>query len=382
MPCMNVGQARSRFFLWTEYNKPTDEYLFDDRVQYAHWQLEKGESSENTHYQGFLHMKLPSRPLTVKSMYFSSSAHIEVVRKVSAAAKYCRKLKTRVRGPWTFGTPTSINIAVKNVAAGSATEYKYDPECEANKNAEADLTYIETLIADGLTLKDIMIKHNVLYKKYKAEIETLVKCTKDVHYSGKYEEPRKVFFFSGSPGTGKSTIVDCIATLSGRRAYLYEGDWWPSYDGQEILFIDECVKGTISFTFLNTIIDRRRNVVQVKGGHVCIKNITHIFIASNYSFENIFRKTDSSVVDALRRRVNLFVTFKLDEESNKVTVTLERYSPATRKLMLRGDIIYYLHHNTYEEGRACAEVVCKEKFIDAEELSDLFAPDNSSASVN
>lgn len=363
--------GRGRFFLWTDYSHETDDYSFDINVQYAVWQLEKGEKAGRDHYQGFLHLKGAQRLSLVKSRYFSNSTHLELVKKAAAAAKYCKKLKTRVRGPWTFGSPSHGSLRVNKAEAPSA--YVYDPECEHNKRAKVDLLYVEKIINEGKGLDYIMLEHNILYKKYKSEISLMLeKAAKEKPAASHGGRPCTVSFFTGAPGSGKSTVVDCLSSLRGMTPYLYEGQWWASYRGERILFIDECVKGTLSFTMLNTLIDKRLNTAQVKGGHVDITNIQEVFIVSNYEFEDIFRKSDSGVVDALRRRINLFAKFELNRDSSEVTISFERYNTSTRKLMASGIITYNIAHNTPEEGRQLAEANCQENILNSEMLSDLF----------
>ncbi|KAM0681795.1 hypothetical protein GINT2_000312 [Glugoides intestinalis] len=328
-----ITPKRSRYFIWTEHITNKKEYSLNDQVQYAVWQLEKGEKSGKLHYQGFLQLKTPKSLHAVKSTYFSGSAHLEIVKKKNAAIRYCQKLKTRVEGPWEFGE--NNNEFVFNYNKTAPSSYK-----DSTAKAKADIEFLLGLINSGAGMFDIMKDHNSLYKKYNREINFMMKENEkknleDKLNSRKKVAPCRVAFLTGTPGSGKSSTVDAIAHAMGMGVYTYEGQWWPSYNKEAVLFIDECVKGSISFTTLNKIIHRRQITAPIKGGHVEISPIDYIFIASNYEFKDLFRKQDSKIIRAVHRRIDLFCTFFLDRNNNIVTLSYERFCKHTGQSMYK-----------------------------------------------
>jgi hypothetical protein len=381
-----LGNVREKgtFWLWTTYEVTedvSDVYKFDNRVEFAQWQLEKGNKSNRLHHQGFIKFKIPTYRRSIMDV-FPPKTHIERVNKVAAAEAYTRKCKTRVAGPWTYGIrPLSKSkktdvtvIADKQSVTGPSA---FDPESKSNLQAKADLDLVRKYIVErNLSLMDFMMNYNVLYKKYKCEIKEMIsnRALFDDKGSTNSSIPRKpctVFLFTGDPGTGKSTIVETINQLRNRSLYAYEGNWWQSYGKQESIFIDELVKGKISFTDLNCLIDKRLTTAEAKNSH---RNLVfdEVFLASNYEFEDLFMKKDAGIVDAVRRRITVFGSFRLNKETKVVSVTLTRFNTETRTWLCTHAVQYNLNHKTFEEGRILAKRFVETAFLNNEAFKDLF----------
>jgi hypothetical protein len=380
--------SRFRYYLWTDYHKSQEDnlYAFDDHVQYAVWQQEEGRIANRLHYQGFLQLKEGSFLKTIKDKYFNSTTHLEAVKKIAAAKKYCSKLKTRVAGPWTFGTDL-YNILNKSKKIESKPKKVVDVEEIAsdeskiktanidkhNEESKIDLQHLEALINAGETEYTIMMNSHYYYKKYKNEMKVLLKEYENhlntLAYSSELKEKAKLVFMTGDPGTGKSTIVDCLASMRGIEMYVYEGPWWPSYVGQPILFIDECAKGSVSFTALNMKVDRRQLTVPVKGSSKLLA-VNEIYIATNYTFDQLFRTQDGPVKGAVERRIDVFMHFtKVEKE---VTVHIKKFNTTTRELTYEGYSKYMLDHKSEEEGRSNCELFVNQHFLGEGPLADKF----------
>jgi len=97
-------QARSWCFT---VNNPVGEppYLeFGSDVEFAVWQLERGEECHTPHLQGFLLPVKRLRMSSVKSLSGLASAHLEPARgTVEQNEEYCSKSVGRVAGPFTHG---------------------------------------------------------------------------------------------------------------------------------------------------------------------------------------------------------------------------------------------------------------------------------------
>lgn len=370
------SRSRSTCWLWTKYDNLDIEYTFNDEVQYAVWQLEKGQKSERLHHQGFIQLKERKDFRYVKNKWFDSRTHIEAVKSKIAASKYCSKLKTRIEGPWTFGTAlTNIPVHTSKQDLTTTDVPSYDKNSKANLQAKSELQIIQNEINNGADLKYIIMEHNTLYKKYKSEISVLFdefEKSKKIKTNNNNTEPAKLYFFSGEPGTGKSTLISLLNAHRNRDVYVYEGNWWTSYSNQKTLFIDECAKGTVSFSKLNMICDKRLLTAEIKGSVVDISNISEVYIASNYKFEDLFYKKDALIVDAVRRRVSLFAHFRKDINSEEVICEFEKFNTNSRKLICSGVIKYNINHDTRTEGLEKAKELCNKSFLDCEELKDLF----------
>jgi len=102
----NTKTARCRSRCWfLTYNNPTDEHSFIQTLEFAGvekfcFQLEKG--TEGTlHFQGIIYFENARDFTSVKQI--SPKIHWEICKSIRKAIKYCCKIDTRVKGPWTKG---------------------------------------------------------------------------------------------------------------------------------------------------------------------------------------------------------------------------------------------------------------------------------------
>ncbi|AHC72219.1 satellite replication initiator protein 1 [Faba bean necrotic stunt alphasatellite 1] len=73
---------------------------FDERVQYAVWQHERGT---HDHIQGVIQLKKKARFSTVKEI-IGGNPHVEKMKgTIEEASAYVQKEETRVAGPWSYG---------------------------------------------------------------------------------------------------------------------------------------------------------------------------------------------------------------------------------------------------------------------------------------
>lgn len=83
-------------------------------IKYYIFQLEKCPTTGSYHYDGFLHFSKPKRFQTVVNYFikktpgystFYKHPNVEIVRSLKAKMNYSSKEKSRVHGPFEWGTP-------------------------------------------------------------------------------------------------------------------------------------------------------------------------------------------------------------------------------------------------------------------------------------
>ncbi len=102
-----------------------------------------------------------------------------------------------------------------------------------------------------------------------------------------WEEPRDWKMYTvwayGAPEIGKSraALADALAIYSRHEIYIKSdrGKWWPGYDGQPAVIIDDLREDWFSFTYLLALLDRYEFRVEPKYGHRQFR-AHHVWITS------------------------------------------------------------------------------------------------------
>jgi len=204
---MSSGRTiKSRNWLLTVNNPADNELLFSDRVQYATWQLEKGEEG-TPHLQLYIQFKQNSSLGQVKKEVPRS--HCEIAKHPVKARMYCRKADTRVAGPWEFGKFTG--------GQGRRTDWDaLKEDCKSNK-----------------PITEIVETHFQLYCQYTRGIEKARRhlCVK------KRDWKMEVIAIFGPSRVGKTTY----AKNKWKDAYWKTQDkWWDGYNGEKVTRAAAC----------------------------------------------------------------------------------------------------------------------------------------------
>lgn len=352
------------FILFTDWTKSSNSYEFDDLVQFAVWQREKGEKSDKTHLQGFLQLKKKMKVSLIKRRYFCKVTHIEICKKVGASKAYCSKLKTRVEGPWHFGKESSVRFNIKS---------EVNTSDDIKSKMRSEINILDDLVQNGISELDIIKLEPLLAKKYRYELKLMIKDHQFKLKKKQSSVPIKqcnLFLFSGDAGTGKSTIVEYLCQLRNRKLYQYEGNWWFSYSGESTLFIDEFNSSTMPFTYLNKLVNRKEAYVPIKGSQLELE-VDEIFIATNYTIDQLFTKRTMAAKSAFCRRLALHAHFtRVDDITTQIDFI--KYNVMTYKKVAEGSIRYYREGETFEERQANAIETVKRVFLSDNVLSDLF----------
>lgn len=92
---------RSFFFTINNFTTNDENNFRNMKYSYIVYQIEKGENKETEHLQGLIWHKNQIKWSTLKRRF--PTAHIELTKIIPKAITYCKKDKTRVRGPYEIG---------------------------------------------------------------------------------------------------------------------------------------------------------------------------------------------------------------------------------------------------------------------------------------
>jgi len=256
---------------------------------YVKFQLEKGEEGTE-HFQGVMRFTFKHRLAGCKKTL--SRAHWEVVKNVAAAVNYAGKDDTRVpgdnSGPFEFG--------VNDIKQGKRN----------------DLEDVHTAIKDGTTYDELCDNFFGTVAKYPKFLLEQVQ-----RHAPRRDMKTAVILLWGDAGTGKTGSAHATMKALGEKLYLVpysnNGLWFPGYNGQDAVDFDDFKGQVVGGQFLQ-LLDMYDTQVEVKGGHVRF-NPKVIFITSNTDYDTWY---DNSKVshDAIRRRIDLSLNFKITFESS------------------------------------------------------------------
>lgn len=239
-------------------NNPTDvddpsEWIDGETVQYAKWQLERGESG-TLHWQGHVVLKTKQRLSGVKRL-LHSTAHWEIRRgTLDQADDYCSKEETRVEGPYDFGDRPA-----------------------SGRGGRSDLLEVKRMLDAGKRELEVAESHFGQWCRYHKAFKL---------YAGMKMPVRSWVTFTtvywGDPGVGKTRrIVEeagsdntyWLPKPNGTRVF------WDGYEGQENVVIDEFF-GWMPRDLMCRLCDRYPFRVETKGGSVPF-TAKKIWITSN-----------------------------------------------------------------------------------------------------
>lgn len=229
---MPKAPTRVRAWLFTLNNPKVDEDPRKWGASYVVWQKEKGDEG-TIHYQGYCYFKVAKTLAGVKKV--NARAHWEVRKGSHSQAKaYCSKQETREEGPWEEGV-------------------------EPSQGARSDLSGIKEKLDTGATLAEVASQDFSTWAKYRGAFR---------EYKMLVTKPRNfksvVYVVCGETGVGKSRWA---ADKWPNAYWKSHGQWWDSYDGQEVVIIDEFY-GWLTYSFMLRLLDRYPLLVEVKGGSV------------------------------------------------------------------------------------------------------------------
>ncbi len=216
---------------------PADTPTAWDHVKYCVWQKEKGETTSTQHLQGFV---VFTKKHTLRSLKkLNAQVHWEMMKgTVKQNETYCTKEDTRMEGPWTLG---------EMQGSGRRT----------------DLEEIRLAVKRGDSTAQIADEHFGTWCRNYRAIEVYRNLISTLR-----SKDTVAWSFWGDQGTGKTTRAIKTAIMYGSYYVKSPGRWWPRYEGQTTVVIDD-YKGTMPAGELCRIVGNSYPYqVETKGGHV------------------------------------------------------------------------------------------------------------------
>lgn len=255
----------------------------DGHVQYAIFQLERGEEKGTEHYQGYVQTTNKKAFAWIKK-HISSKAHWSKCRgSPEDNIRYCSKEETRVAGPWTVGKSKG--------GQGTRTDYE--------RVRQTVLKHKDFNVDAINELHDVA--PNVLYSNTKNIRELLY-----MHHPEEERGPVEIITLIGPSSIGKTKLIQENCTYydstGARRSCGYqpyqgaEGNFWfCGYNGQTDLVFDDFRAGSLKLQEFLKIFDRDGHALRLptKGSSVPAR-YTRIWISSNMTPDNWFHDMSRS----------------------------------------------------------------------------------------
>lgn len=273
----------------------------------ADWvfQLERGlqgGAQGYLHYQGVLLLSR-SKPrrrqevVRVLKAHGIPDAHLEKVRRVDAATRYCSKSETRQSGPWWSSENFHESSVQKAKASGSG--------------AVGDRMLLADAVDSGMDPQEIALDERLRLLLTPAN-DTFVKRIWAAKNSQKWSSEQRevqVTFIYGPTGVGKTRFVrEAVPPEKLYAAVLSSRDPFGMYRFQPVLLLDE-FRDDCSLSYLLQLLDRYP--IQLDRRY---ENLwaawTKVFICSNWSIEDLYRDAPAADRAALRRRISKIIHMK------------------------------------------------------------------------
>lgn len=246
--------VRSRSWCFT-VNNPVGPIEFSEfgQLLYGVYQSELAPTTGTLHYQGYCQFSQPQSRRQLAALL--PDAHLEPARgNAKQCIAYCTKLDSRVEGtePVVFGKPPS-------------------------QGKRSDLLDFRDSVLEGSSDRDLLVDDQLAltYLRYPelASKIRLVMATPRL-----LDRPPSVILCIGPPGCGKSTFVR--KQCSGAYYLPNPGRWWPSYESQRTVVLEDFSGSHLSFTCFKNLLDAGPYCGEVKGGHVQVV-ADEFYITSN-----------------------------------------------------------------------------------------------------
>mgnify|MGYP000532188901 CR=1 FL=1 len=345
-----MTNSLGRHFCFTLNNPLSTELNWNnlEKVRYAIWQLEKGETRQTLHLQGYVELDSPARTTYFRNVL--PNAHLEIRRGSRDQARdYCRKEDSREQGPWEYG----------NWEVGG-------------QGKRSDIDRFKDLLASGATEKEIAETEFGCWLKYPHAIERWNR----LHSPTKRDKPM-LTNVNGPPGSSKSTICRRLATssLEDNEEIYFKNDtrWWCGLTPKHTKIIMDDFYGSIPLETLAKIVDVNPVLLEVKGAQVPL-TANEIYITSNRKPEEWYVH-QLDMINAFQRRVDREITLQI-LPSNQLRLALINYDTQSPGHPVRERGIYHfdISENWDELNQWIDELIQCDLRIRKSELREAAAP--------
>jgi len=261
-------------------------------VEYMVWQKESAPSTGQLHIQGYIRFDSAVSMGRVKGV-FGPGAHCEPSRgSEKSNEEYCSK-EGRLAGPFTLGSP-------------------------AKPGRRTDLEALTAAVAGG-TFKAEDFQVEVV--KYGAGISRLISALDKPCMREKVD----VLVIVGPTDIGKTQFVYDMCSVQNEVPYRFEMasttshcQFWPGYDGEKTLFIDEFKGSEITATQMQLILDKFPYRVRCSTNEYRWAKWIRVVITTNVPVQDWYDGHTDRVRASIRRRITKDVTCGTREDLTKL----------------------------------------------------------------
>lgn len=258
-------------------------------LRYIVFQMERCPETQRLHYQGFLFFDKKQRLSGCKKL--NPTAHWEVSRAHVQAIQYCKKVETRVLGPFEYGVPPQ--------------------EKQLTQDRWAD---VRELVKNRSSFMDILEQYPDIAFRYARGILTVA----DFLPPPPRPHPRVVVLY-GRAGSGKTSFHTELNELFPGKVYtrnvplnVKDASFWLNYRGEPVMVLDEFTGWLPIQQFLH-LVSKADCSLNVKGAHAYA--VPHlIIICSNVSpsrwYPDLINWPES--YKGFQRRLTLIYKFSSD----------------------------------------------------------------------
>lgn len=301
------GQGKKqRDWCWTSITTtlPTVESLREalekGGARYYVFQLEEAPSTKRAHYQGYVYWSNPRYAAWKNSNPAFSGLHVTPCNGSSEQnSQYCQKPEGRLEGPWEFG------------------------ECPT-QGKRTDLEPVAKAAGDGRSIRDIAVEFPCEFIKYHGGIKALHTLLNNRERDFLTE----LWVFHGEPGTGKSWAAHNMHPEGGHFSPNFgnSGVWWDGYNNQETIIFDD-FKSNLPLGRLKCLADRYACTIDIKGTSGIQFLGRRIIITTNQDFEEWYPNISNVERAALKRRIQLWVTFEANPIRHHYVIDCRKNEP-------------------------------------------------------
>lgn len=285
------ARRRVRNWCFTVNNPtPAERAGFPDglppQISYFVFQIERGETEQTEHMQGFVSFTNPISMSAIKALERQTAngetvrlferSHLEPAANVAGAIAYCKKESTRVA--------PGQELGVAPVGQGHRTDL-----VEAAR----------TVLTNG-SVRSVEPEVMVKYMGNLLKIASYAPCLA--------RPDLQVICIIGPTGIGKSHAVHELYPTVFSPYYGNNGIWWDGYDGEQIALIDE-FRGQVPLQRMLQLLDVWAIRLETKGSSLPAR-FHLVFLTSNTQPEDWYPDVPGKVTrqaerDALSRRLGV-----------------------------------------------------------------------------
>lgn len=278
-----AGQYHAKNWCFTTFQDSYPAFK-EAQMRYLVCQREKCPETGKEHYQGFVSFKEQKTLPQCKELLADATAHCEPSRNVRGAIDYCKKLETRVAGPWEFGRISDVLV----------------------RGHRSDLDDIKAMLDEKKPELEIAKSHFSQWCQYRRsfaayrELLAVPRCRKT-----------RVICLYGPTAVGKSRWA---ANWDKNSFWMsrFNGNniWWDGYNGQRTVVLDEYY-GWLKYDYFLRLCDRYEFRIEWKGTVMQFTS-DNIVITSNVHPDEWYR----CIVDppAYKRRFDHIFHVTCEEE--------------------------------------------------------------------